>query len=114
MRFYLYFSYFSCLSIASRRSLFLENKIILVYGGFQSKEKLWCFVLSYLSVNERRKTVAHAKLIAQQVKECTIRKLDLLERSFELEKQKILDEELEAKNNADLVALNSRIDELNR
>ena len=40
------------------------------------------------------------------------RKLDLLERSFELEKQNILDEELEAKNNADLVALDSKIDEL--
>ena len=42
------------------------------------------------------------------------RKLDLLERPFELEKQKILDEELEAKNNVDLVALDSKIDELNR
>ena len=42
------------------------------------------------------------------------RKLDLLERPFELEKQRILDEELEAKNNVDLVALDSKIDELNR
>ena len=50
----------------------------------------------------------------QQAEERTKRKLDLLERSFELEKQKILDEELEAKNNADLVALDSKIDELNR
>ena len=50
----------------------------------------------------------------EQAKEYTKRKLDLLERSFELEKQKILDEEFEAKNNADRVALGSKIDELNR
>ena len=50
----------------------------------------------------------------EQAKEYTKRKLDLLERSFELEKQKILDEEFEAKNNADRVALDSKIDELNR
>ena len=42
------------------------------------------------------------------------KKLDLLEQSFELEKQKILDEELEAKNNANLVALDSKNDKLNR
>ena len=48
------------------------------------------------------------------MQECKKRTLDLLERSFELEKQNILDEELEAKNNADLVALDSKIDELNR
>ena len=50
----------------------------------------------------------------QQAEERTKRKLDLLERSFELEKQNILDEELEAKNNADLVTLDSKLDELNR
>ena len=33
---------------------------------------------------------------------------------FELGKQKILDEELETKNQADLVALDSKSDELNR
>ena len=41
---------------------------------------------SYLSVNERRKTAEHAKLIVRQAEECTKRKLDLLERSFKLEK----------------------------
>ena len=40
--------------------------------------------------------------MVQQAEECTKRKLDLLERSLELEKQKILDEEVEAKNNGDL------------
>ena len=49
---------------------------------------------SYLSVNERKKTAEHAKLIVQQAEECTKRKLNLLERLFELEKQTILDEEL--------------------
>ena len=69
---------------------------------------------SYLSVNERRKAPEHAELIVQQAEERTTRKLDLLERSFEVEKQKTLDKKLEAKNNADLVALDSNIDELNR
>ena len=50
----------------------------------------------------------------QKVQERKKRKLDLLERSFELEKQNILDEELVAKNNADIVSLDSKIDELNR
>ena len=50
----------------------------------------------------------------QRVQERKKRKLDLLERSFELEKQNILDEELVANNNADFVALDSKIDELNR
>ena len=36
------------------------------------------------------------------------------ERLFELEKQKSLDEHLEAKNNGDLVALDSKIHELNK
>ena len=69
---------------------------------------------SYLSVNKRTKTAENAKLIVQQAEERTKRKLDLLEQLFELEKQKILDKEFEAKNNADLVALDSIIDELNR
>ena len=56
---------------------------------------------SYLSVNEHRKTAEHAKLIVKQAEECRKRKLDLLKWLFELEKQTILDKELEAKNNAD-------------
>ena len=50
----------------------------------------------------------------QQGEECTKRKLDLLERLFELEKKKNLDQEFEAKNNADLVELDAQIDELNK
>lgn len=67
---------------------------------------------SYLSVNECRKTAARAKLIVQQAGESTKRKLDLSEWSFEVEKPKILDQEFEAKNNVDLVASDSKIDEL--
>ena len=69
---------------------------------------------SYLSINEGRNATEHAKIIAQQAEKRTKRKLDLLERSFELEKQNISDEEFEAKNNADLLALDIKIDELNR
>ena len=47
---------------------------------------------SYLSLNERRKSAEHAKLIVQQAKERTKRKLDLLKQLSELEKQKVLDE----------------------
>ena len=59
----------------------------------------------------------------QQAEERTKGKLDLLERScldlftldlFELEKQRSFDEDFETKNNADLVALDANIDELNR
>ena len=69
---------------------------------------------SYLSVNECRKTAARTILIVQQAGESTKRKLDLSEWSFELEKPKILDQEFEAKNNVDLVASDSKIDELSR
>ena len=69
---------------------------------------------TYLSVNECRKTAARTILIVQQAGESTKRKLDLSEWSFELEKPKILDQEFEAKNNVDLVASDSKIDELSR
>ena len=69
---------------------------------------------SYFSVNESRKTAEHEKLKVRQAEDRTKRELGFLERSFELEKQKVLDEEFDAKNNADLVALDSKIGELNR
>ena len=47
-----------------------------------SKALLETLETSYLSVNERRKTAEHAKLIVQQPEERTKRKLDLLERLF--------------------------------
>ena len=68
---------------------------------------------SYLSINECRNSVEHAKLIVQQAEKRTNRKLDLLERSSELEKQTILDEEFKGKNNADLVRLDAKTDALN-
>ena len=49
----------------------------------------------------------------QQAEKRTNRKLDLLERSSELEKQIILDEEFKGKNNADLVRLDAKTDALN-
>ena len=49
----------------------------------------------------------------QQAEKRTNRKLDLLERSSELEKQTILDEEFKGKNNADLVRLDAKTDALN-
>ena len=50
----------------------------------------------------------------QQDEERIKRKLDLLEQSFELERQKLLDKQFTAKNDANLAALDAKIDELNR
>ena len=53
----------------------------------------------------------------QQAEECTKGKLDLVERSSEINiyfRQNILDKELEAKNNPDLTALDTKTDELNK
>ena len=58
---------------------------------------------SYLSVSERRKSAEHAKLAARQAEERAQRQLKLLEQSFELERQKIKEEVLVARENATLV-----------
>ena len=91
-----------------------------------SKSRWWA-ILNYSTVilqnrnqsmatkkNFPRKTAEHVKLIAQEAQERTKRKLDLLEWPFELEEQNILDEGLDTKNNAELVALDSKIDGLHR
>ena len=93
-------------STKSKSKTAYENPLPSLTGSKTSKT-------SYLSVNERRKTAEHAKLLAQQAEERTKRKLELLEQSFQFEKQKILDAEIEAKNNAELAALDIKTDELN-
>ena len=76
----------------------MENRISLVSPFLKCCQKLHIFQLMNV-----KKTTEHAQLIVKQAEEHTRRKLDLLEQSFELKKQKILDEELQAKNNTDLV-----------
>ena len=54
----------------------------------------------YLSLNERRKSSEQAQLVAKQAEECAKKQLKLLEKSFELEKQKITEEVLIAREDA--------------
>ena len=60
---------------------------------------------TYLSILERRKTKEQAKLLAKQAEERLKPKLKFLEKSYELEKEKLLDEIIEARNKAALVEL---------
>ena len=50
-------------------------------------------------------------LLAKQAEERSNRKLKFLEKSCELEKEKLLDEVIEARNNAALVKLERKNDE---
>ena len=45
-------------------------------------------VVSYLSLNERRKTTEHAKMLEKKAED-HLNKIELLERNFESEKQKL-------------------------
>ena len=58
---------------------------------------------SYLAVLERGRTAEHAELLVKQAEERTQRKLKLLQKSFDYERQKILEEVEEAKNNRAIV-----------
>ena len=58
---------------------------------------------SYLEVLERRRTAEHAELLVKQAEERTHRKLKLLQKSFDYEKQNILEEVDEAKDNRAIV-----------
>ena len=58
---------------------------------------------SYVAVLERRRTAEHAQLLVRQAEERTQRKLKLLQKSFDYEKQKILEDVEEAKNNRAIV-----------
>ena len=66
---------------------------------------------TYLSILERRKTAEQANLLAIQAEERSKRKLKFLEKSFELEKEKLLDQVIEARNKAALVELERKHDE---
>ena len=44
--------------------------------------------MSYLSLNERRKTTEHAKMLEKKAED-HLNKIELLERNFESEKQKL-------------------------
>ena len=69
---------------------------------------------SYLNVVERRKTVEEAKLIALQAKEPAKRKIEFLEKIFEIEKMHLRNEEIEAQNLAELaesaISLEEKVD----
>ena len=57
---------------------------------------------SYLAVLERRRTAEHTELLVKQAEERTQRKLKLLQKSFDYERQ-ISEEVEEAKNNRAIV-----------
>ena len=58
---------------------------------------------SYLSIQERRKTLEHGALQAKLAEDQAKRKLELLEKSFQYQKQKIENEALLAKEKVALV-----------
>ena len=57
----------------------------------------------YLAVLERCRTAEHPELLVKQAEERTQRKLKLLQKSFDYEKQKVFEEVEEAKNNRAIV-----------
>ena len=66
---------------------------------------------TYLSILGRRKTAEQAKFSTIQTEERSKRKLKFLEKLFELEKEKLLDQVIEARNKAALVELERKHDE---
>ena len=60
---------------------------------------------TYLSILERCSTAEQANLLAIQAEECSKRKLKFLEKSLELEKEKLLGQVIEERNKATLVEL---------
>ena len=69
---------------------------------------------SYFAILERRKTADHAKLIADQEEERANRKLKILEKTLELEKEKIESEIVEARNKAVLAEFETRYDDVSQ
>ena len=65
----------------------------------------------YLSLNERRKSSEKTQLVAKQAEERAKRKLKLLEESLELEKQKVTQEVLIAREGATRFEFNNYFDE---
>ena len=66
---------------------------------------------SYLAVVEHWKTAEEAKLIALQAKERAKRKTELLEKTFEIEKMLLRNEENEAQNCTELPELATSLEE---
>ena len=65
---------------------------------------------SYLAIYKRRKTAEQANLYVKQAQERSQRKLKLLEKSFELEKQRIVNEVMKVENKAALANLETDFD----
>ena len=78
----------------------------------KSSSKSWSSLRdTYLSVLEKRKTIERANLLAIQAEERSKRKLTFLEKSYELAREKLLDEVIEAHTKATLVELERKRDE---
>ena len=69
---------------------------------------------SYFAILERRKTADHAKLIADQEEERTNRKLKVLEKTLEPEKEKLENEKFKAQNKAILAEFETHYDDVNQ
>ena len=68
-------------------------------------------VMSYLSLNERRKTTEHAKMLVKEAED-RLSKIELLERNFESEKQKLREQVLIARETANIAQFDSYFDEV--
>ena len=66
---------------------------------------------SYFAVLERRKTAEHAKFLADQVEESAKRKLKILRKSLDLEKEKNENEAFEERSKAIIAEYESKLDE---
>ena len=66
---------------------------------------------SYLTAVERRKTAEEAKLIVLQTKECAKRQIELLEKTFKIEKINLRNEQIEAQNRAEFTELAISLEE---
>ena len=67
---------------------------------------------SYLAIYERRKIAEQVTLYAKQAQERSHRKLKLLDKFFELEKQRIINEVMEAEDKAALANLETHFDDV--
>ena len=68
-------------------------------------------VVSYLSLNEQRKTTEHAKMLEKEAED-RLNKIELLERNFESEKQKLREQVLIARETANIVQFDSYFGEV--
>ena len=68
-------------------------------------------VVSYLSLNERLKTTEHAKMLEKE-EEDRLNKIELLERNFESEKQKLREQVLIARETANIAQFDSYFGEV--